>query len=292
MIAKKFIVCAGALESPRILLNSGFKNLNIGKYLMDHPMGNLCQIKFKRPQKSQIYSAIKYRSNIVIKTGLTLDEKLQKKYSIPNHCFYLRPSFSHGLDNKSERVKLSLLSFKDFKFSYKDVLFVLMNINIALQILVYKLSLNITYKYADLFFVSEQTPNETSSITLSKSNNDIYGYPLAEINWKVSSKDNESVEKFYKILKDQAFSLEDFEFTHKFEDLQWTNNFTSAAHHVGTCRMASKKAEGVVDKNLKVFGTNNLYVCDGSVFPTGGNVNNGYTIAALASRLYNHLLNK
>ena len=33
--------------------------------------------------------------------------------------------------------------------------------------------------------------------------------------------------------------------------------------------MASKKAEGVVDKNLKVFETNNLYVCDSSVFSTG-----------------------
>ena len=287
---KKIIICAGALESPRILMNSGLNNINIGKYLMDHPMGNLCQIKFKRPQKSQIYSARKYRPNIVIKTGLTLDEKLQEKYSMPNHCFYLRPSFSSGVDNKSEKIKLSLLSFKDFKFSFKDVLFVLINLNIALQILVYKLSLNITYKYADLFFVSEQTPDASSNITLSKTKTDKYGYPLAEVNWNVSSKDSQSVEKFYNILKNDGFSDSDFEFTHKFEDLEWDKNFTSAAHHVGTCRMAIDKSEGVVDENLKVFGTNNLYICDGSVFPTGGNVNNGFTIAALASRLSNHLI--
>ena len=72
-----------------------------------------------------------------------------------------------------------------------------MNINIALQILVYKLSLNITYKYADLFLF----PNKhlmKQVVSPSKSINDIYGYPLAEINWKVSSKDNESVENFIK----------------------------------------------------------------------------------------------
>jgi choline dehydrogenase-like flavoprotein len=127
---------------------------------------------------------------------------------------------------------------------------------------------------------------------LSQTKTDKYGYPLAEINWKVSSKDSQSVEKFYNILKNDGFSDSDFEFTHKFEDLEWDKNFTSAAHHVGTCRMAIDKSEGVVDENLKVFGTNNLYICDGSVFPTGGNVNNGFTIAALASRLSNHLLIK
>ena len=78
-------------------------------------MGNLCQVKFKNPQKAQIYSAKKYIPNIAIKTGLTFNTNLQKKEQLPNHCFYLRPSFSEGIDNKSERVKLSLLTFKDGK---------------------------------------------------------------------------------------------------------------------------------------------------------------------------------
>ena len=119
--ANKYILCAGALETPRILLNSKFKNKNIGRYLMDHPMGNLCQIKFKTPQKAQIYSAKKYKSNIAINSGLTFTKSIQKKYKIPNHCFYFRPSFSEGIDNKSEPVKLSLLAFKDGKISLKDI---------------------------------------------------------------------------------------------------------------------------------------------------------------------------
>ena len=287
--ANKFILAAGTLENPRILLNSGLTNVNIGKYLMDHPMGNLCQIKFKNPQKAQIYSAKKYTPNIAIKTGLTFNTELQKNEKIPNHCFYLRPSFSEGINNVSEKVKLSLLTFKDGKIKLKDILFVMKNLNVALQIIIYKLSYNATYKYADLFFVSEQTPSNQSYVKLSDTKKDEFGFPLLEIHWNVSKEDTDSIKKCYNILKEKGFSDNDYEFTHTFEDLNWEKNFTSAAHHVGTCRMAVNESKGVVDKNLKVFGTNNLFICDGSVFPTGGNVNNGFTVAALASRLYSYL---
>lgn len=79
---EKYILCAGTLENPRILLNSGINNPNIGKYLMDHPMGNLCQVKFKKAQKAQIYSAKKYNPHIAIKTGLTFNTNLQKERAI------------------------------------------------------------------------------------------------------------------------------------------------------------------------------------------------------------------
>ena len=36
---------------------------------------------------------------------------------------------------------------------------------------------------------------------------------------------------------------------------------------IGTNRMSEDKRSGVVDVNFKVFGTNNLYVCDASIFP-------------------------
>jgi choline dehydrogenase-like flavoprotein len=286
---KTYILCAGTLENPRILLNSGFNNSNIGKYLMDHPMGNLCQVKFKKAQKAQIYSAKKYVPTIAIKSGLTFNPNLQKREKLPNHCFYLRPSFSEGIDMKSERVKLSLLTFKDGKIKLSDVLFVLRNINIAMQILIYKLSYNATYKYADLFFVSEQTPSEKSFVKLSETEMDEFGFPLAEVHWNVSDEDSSSIKKCFNILKEYGLSDKDYDFTHSFNDLDWENNFTSAAHHVGTCRMAKDSKNGVVDENLRAFEADNLFICDGSVFPTGGNVNNGYTIAALAARLAEYL---
>ncbi|HEX5451187.1 MAG TPA: GMC family oxidoreductase, partial [Candidatus Limnocylindrales bacterium] len=64
----------------------------------------------------------------------------------------------------------------------------------------------------------------------------------------------------------------------------------SPCHHMGTTRMADDPADGVVDRDLKVHGTDNLYVAGSSVFPTGiGYSNPTLTILALALRLADHL---
>ena len=288
--ADTVVVGTGALESPRLLLNSGIKNDHLGRGLMDHPMANLCQIEFKEKSKAYLYSAMKIKSDLVIKSGLVFSEEVQKEFDLPNHCFYLRPSFSKGIDNKSEKVKLSLLAIKDLKISFKDIWFLVTNINLALQVLLYKTSYKATFRYADLFFVSEQRTYNDSFVGLSD-DLDKWGYRRALVNWKVSKEDSQSIVKAYKILKEHVFTEDKFVFTHELDDLNWDGNYTSAAHHVGTCRMAKNANEGVVDSNLKVFGFDNLFICDGSVFPTAGNVNNGLTIAALAMRLANHIDN-
>ena len=63
-------------------------------------------------------------------------------------------------------------------------------------------------------------------------------------------------------------------------------------HHSGSARMAASEESGVVDKNLKVFGTDNVYVCSSAVFPTNSWVNPTLTIFALADRLVTHLAAK
>lgn len=286
--AEQFIISAGALETPRLLLNSGLKNDNIGKYLMDHPMGNLCQMKFLKPAKHPIYSDTKYSPHMKIKTGLELTPEKQRELKLPNNNFYLRPSFVEGIDNKSETVKLSLLAFKDGKISFKDAWQVITNINVILWILVYKFSLNIKYKFADLFFVTEQIPNPESKVSLSDKK-DKWGYPVSKVNWQVKKEDIEHMKAWFSLVLNKFFPAENYKFTHSSNDFNWENIYTSAIHHVGTARMGFTEADGVVDKNLKVFGTENLYVCDGSVFTTAGNVNNGLTISAFACRLADHL---
>lgn len=69
----------------------------------------------------------------------------------------------------------------------------------------------------------------------------------------------------------------------------WSRSVASAAHHVGTARMADHPSRGVVDANLRVFGMDNLFICDGSVFPTAGSTNPSLTITALGLRLGEHL---
>lgn len=53
--------------------------------------------------------------------------------------------------------------------------------------------------------------------------------------------------------------------------------------------MADGPDAGVVDRDLKVFGTRNLYVLGAAAFPTGSYANPTLTAIAFALRLAEHL---
>lgn len=286
-----FIIAAGALETPRLLLNSRIDNKNIGRFLMDHPMGNLCQMELKNPRKIPIYTDLKYSHNMKLKVGFELLDQMQEKTKLPNHCFYLRPSFIKGINNDSEKIKMALLSFRDGKLSLSDMYNLIRNPNVVRQILTYKFSLNVVVKYADLFFVTEQTPNPNSQVSLSETT-DLWGYRRSKVDWRINKADLESMHIFFNLLRDEFFNSSEYKFTHTIKDFNWEDIYTSAVHHVGTARMSDSEDRGVVDSNLKSFNRDNLYICDGSVFSTAGNVNSGLTIAALGIRLANHLIKK
>lgn len=64
----------------------------------------------------------------------------------------------------------------------------------------------------------------------------------------------------------------------------------SGIHYAGTCRMAAEPRGGVVDKDLKYFRSKNLFVCDGSVIPALSEKHPSLTIMALAHRLAERLI--
>jgi choline dehydrogenase-like flavoprotein len=63
----------------------------------------------------------------------------------------------------------------------------------------------------------------------------------------------------------------------------------NAHHHAGTTRMHRDPEGGVVDPDLRVHGTENLYVCGASAFPTSGALNPTLTALALTLRLADRL---
>ena len=63
------------------------------------------------------------------------------------------------------------------------------------------------------------------------------------------------------------------------------NEITGASHHTGTCRIITKNYGGSVDENLKVHGTNNMYIASSAVFPSPSHANPTFTIIALSIRL-------
>jgi cholesterol oxidase len=61
-------------------------------------------------------------------------------------------------------------------------------------------------------------------------------------------------------------------------------NIPSTAHILGGAVIASDPSRGVVDSRQRLFGYENLLVCDGSVVPANVGVNPSLTITALAER--------
>jgi choline dehydrogenase-like flavoprotein len=53
--------------------------------------------------------------------------------------------------------------------------------------------------------------------------------------------------------------------------------------------MAATPGDGVVDADLCVYGTENLYVASSSTFVTSGQANSTFMIVAFALRLADHL---
>jgi cholesterol oxidase len=58
----------------------------------------------------------------------------------------------------------------------------------------------------------------------------------------------------------------------------------TTAHILGGCVIGRNPAEGVIDKDQKVFGYQNMYVCDGSAVSANPGVNPSLTITAMTER--------
>jgi len=73
------------------------------------------------------------------------------------------------------------------------------------------------------------------------------------------------------------------------DDGTWPAQVSGGNHHMGTTRMSDDPKQGVVDRNSRVHGMDNLYVAGSSVFPTCGSANPTLTIVALTLRLAGEL---
>jgi cholesterol oxidase len=63
----------------------------------------------------------------------------------------------------------------------------------------------------------------------------------------------------------------------------------TTAHILGGCCMGASAAEGVIDREHRVFGYEGLFVIDGSSVSANPGVNPSLTITALAERAMSHI---
>ena len=296
VLADRFVVAAGALETPRLLLNSLRQSASpqlpsswwLGRNLIDHPAGFLSQVVFHDRIDSELGGGHKVAPRAQVFPGFLLKSESQRDFQLPNHAVFIRKGVSEQIvPTKALMSFLGLRGVRDVRLSHLASL--AKHPYIAWRIAQEKLALRTRSRYGDLFFMTEQLPNPQSQVSLSQHERDHFGFPIACVNWQVSELDINLFERYHKLLTSRLLGHSGIRKLRIDSASLWEDAFASAAHHLGTARMAATIRNGVVDRNLKVFGFDNVWVSDGSVFPTAGSVNPSLTISALGLRLGAHL---
>jgi glucose dehydrogenase len=124
----------------------------------------------------------------------------------------------------------------------------------------------------------------SNRITLSKSRRDLFGRPIGHLIFNYAEEDRVLLDQMRTLIRGW---LPQIGATRVFEaEVAWSR------HHQGACRMGQNPRTSVVDRNLRVHESPNLYVCGSEVFATGGGMQPSLSIAALALRLADHVLQR
>ncbi len=141
---------------------------------------------------------------------------------------------------------------------------------------------------------AEQVPRNDSRITLDPQRRDRFGMPLATLDWRIGGQPEvRAMAAFVRRVGEslQAVGLARVEIDAQLdaEDAHALDRATDTYHQCGGARMGHHARDGVVDSELRVFGTSNLYVAGAAVFRTSSYANPTFTALALTARLAHRL---
>jgi choline dehydrogenase-like flavoprotein len=122
--------------------------------------------------------------------------------------------------------------------------------------------------------VSEYMPQERNGVTLA-ADHDQYGLPIPRVTYSWCDNDRRMNRHALAFMRRALAAAGARDIWDQEDD---------TAHLNGTARMGSDPAASVVDADCRSWDIPNLWVCDGSVFPTVGGVNPSLTIQAIACR--------
>jgi choline dehydrogenase-like flavoprotein len=253
--AKYFILSAGVVGSPKILLNSDISNKNIGKNLRLHL------------STSVIGSFDVDRFNFEI---------LPMGYDIKTNNHLVGNIFSQATNHEITLTKLPYIG-KNLMHYYK-------NIN------------KLSSWYTSI--------NSTSVGQIKKTN-----FGNIKIIFQPSKQDlekivlcNKYISHFlFKLTARKVFlSIKDLNMLTSIKDLDLIDrcrlvpqNFLLAASHLfGTCPPDFYNNIGVIDKDFRVKGINNLFILDASILPIMPNYNPQLTIMCVIQSLIKSMINK
>ena len=289
--ARFYVLACGAIQNARVLLASnkqaptGIGNDNdlVGRFFMEHIEMGGAQLILEDPSLLPMYQfRVGGPDDRRPPTGeLALSEKVQKEQSILNSTASLRggtfpkemTSFFKRFaewqtqgQNPEERRERRRSSWNTPPGARQD----------------YQLQTR-----------AEQAPNPDSRVVLSNEK-DALGVPFADLHWKLTELDQRSIRVFFEIVgrefgRTGLGRLQILDWLVDGDDSEWPYFLSGGFHHMGTTRMHNDPKQGVLDKNARVHGVENLYVAGASTFPTSGAPNPTLTLVAQAIRLSDHL---
>ena len=267
------IFCAGGLGNPNLIHNLVKDSpKNIGRNLCDHPHINILNLNKKELQKKIRFA--KYFINNPL-------SKIEQNLFIQEKSYFAGAQIDLFAD-PSIILKRIYLRTRTI-FTKKILNLLIKNYNLFIGIIYKILSiLGIKDKYSYEFFFSQEL-NPENLIVLDNKVKDEFGLFKSNIYWKLSNKDKES---YQKIIKKFA---EENQLNLNKKYLLNDNKFFVGLHP--SCSTATLKDtnNSCVDKNLKLSGIDNLYVCGSSVFSNNGFTNPTWTIISLTNRLSYYL---
>ncbi len=125
-----------------------------------------------------------------------------------------------------------------------------------------------------LKIVGEMLPQESNRVTLTDEK-DQYGLPVPRITYSWGDNDKRLIDHALRFMTQALEAIDAREV--------WTQD-DDTCHLAGTARMGFDRESSVVDADCRSWDIRNLWICDGSVFPTAGGVNPSLTIQAIACR--------
>ena len=138
----------------------------------------------------------------------------------------------------------------------------------------------------------QQSANRDSRVTLARSK-DRFGLRRLSLDWTLSDLDRHTI-RTAALETGRALARHNLGRMRLAPYLEAdidtiSDNCLGQSHHMCTTRMSDGPATGVVDRNCRLHGVENLYVGGSSVFASAGVSNPTYTIVKLALRLGDHL---
>lgn len=131
------------------------------------------------------------------------------------------------------------------------------------------------------WITSEDLPDPENRVTVTDEGQIVLHY---------TPNNMEAHERLLKKLKDMLNACG--KFPHIFPSSVYLSKkipLAAVAHQVGTCRFGTDPKTSVLDTNCKAHDLDNLYIVDGSFFPSVSGVNPGLTIIANSLRIGDHL---